>query len=72
MQCSEGLTGSALVPEREVFAAAGTLVHPKHAAVDENLTAPSVLALVQHFLNRGEGAKNTVSHDYVYTSERFR
>lgn len=49
----EGLTRSAFVPDNEVFTAAGTLVCPKHAAVDKDLTAPSVLALVQHFLKEG-------------------
>lgn len=49
----EGLTRSAFVPDNEVFTAARTLVCPKHAAVDKDLTAPSVLALVQHFL-KGE------------------
>ena len=48
----EGLTRSAFVPDNEVFTAAGTLVRPKHAAVDKDLTAPSVLALVQHFLKK--------------------
>lgn len=51
-----GLTGSAFVPDNEVFAAAGTLVGPEDAAVDEDLTASSVLALVQHFLQDKEGA----------------
>lgn len=49
-----GLTGSAFVPDNEVFAAARTLVCPKDAAVDKDLTAPSVLALVQHFLHGKE------------------
>lgn len=49
-----GLTGSAFVPDNEVFAAARTLVCPKDAAVDKDLTAPSVLALVQHFLRDKE------------------
>lgn len=49
-----GLTGSAFVPDNEVFAAARTLVCPKDAAVDEDLTAPSVLAFVQHFLQDKE------------------
>lgn len=44
------LTGSTFVPDNEVFAAARTLVGPEDAAVDEDLTASSVLALVQHFL----------------------
>lgn len=48
----EPLTWSAFVPDNEVFPAAGTLVDPKHAAVDEDLTVPSVLALVQHFLGQ--------------------
>lgn len=48
------LTGSAFVPDNEVFAAAGTLVGPEDAAVDEDLTASSVLALVQHFLGHKE------------------
>lgn len=48
----EGLTRSAFVPDNEVFTAARTLVCPKHAAVDKDLTAPSVLALVQHFLKK--------------------
>lgn len=48
----EGLTRSAFVPNNEVFTAARTLVCPKHAAVDKDLTAPSVLALVQHFLRK--------------------
>lgn len=46
----EPLTWSAFVPNNEVSTAAWTLVSPKHAAVDEDLTVPSVLALVQHFL----------------------
>lgn len=50
----EPLTWSAFVPNNEVFTAARTLVGPKHAAVDEDLTVPSVLALVQHFLEDGE------------------
>lgn len=54
IQGDEGLTRSAFVPDNEVFTAARTLVCPKHAAVDKNLTAPSVLALVQHFLQREE------------------
>lgn len=49
-----GLTGSAFVPDNEVFAAARTLVRPKDAAVDKDLTAPSVLALIQHFLRDKE------------------
>lgn len=48
------LTGSAFVPDNEVFAAARTLVGSEDAAVDENLTASSVLALVQHFLGHKE------------------
>lgn len=52
MQGDEGLTRSAFVPDNEVFTAARTLVRPKHAAVDKDLTAPSVLALVQHFLKK--------------------
>lgn len=52
----ERLTRPAFVPNDEVFTAARTLVGPKHAAVDEDLTVPSVLALVQHFLkDRGDG-----------------
>lgn len=54
IQGDEGLTRSAFVPDNEVFTAARTLVCPKHAAVDKDLTAPSVLALVQHFLQRKE------------------
>lgn len=49
-----GLTGSAFIPDNEVFAAARTLVGPEDAAVDEDLTASSVLALVQHFLGDKE------------------
>lgn len=52
IQGDEGLTRSAFVPDNEVFTAAGTLVGPKHSAVDKDLTAPSVLALVQHFLKK--------------------
>lgn len=48
----DGLTRSAFVPDNEVFTAARTLVRPKHTAVDKDLTAPSVLALVQHFLKK--------------------
>lgn len=51
-QGDEGLTRSAFVPDNEVFTAARTLFCPKHAAVDKDLTAPSVLALVQHFLKK--------------------
>lgn len=57
MMCSRsmlGLTGSAFIPDNEVFAAARTLVGPEDAAVDEDLTASSVLALVQHFLRDKE------------------
>lgn len=57
MMCSRsmlGLTGSAFIPDNEVFAAARTLVGPEDAAVDEDLTASSVLALVQHFLGDKE------------------
>lgn len=49
-----GLTGSAFIPDNEVLAAARTLVGPEDAAVDEDLTASSVLALVQHFLGDKE------------------
>lgn len=48
------LTGSAFVPDNEVFAASRALVGPEDAAVDEDLTASSVLALVQHFLGHKE------------------
>lgn len=51
-QGGKGLTRSAFVPDNEVFTAARTLVRPKHAAVDKDVTAPSVLALVQHFLKK--------------------
>lgn len=57
MMCSRsmlGLTGSAFIPDNEVFAAARTLVGPEDAAVDEDLTTSSVLALVQHFLGDKE------------------
>lgn len=66
-QGDEGLTRSAFVPHNEVFAAARTLVCPKHTAVDKDLTAPSVLALVQHFLKKRkrEGEREK-------TKERFR
>lgn len=64
---AEGLTRSAFVPDNEVFAAAGTLVRPEHAAVDKDLTAPSVLALVQHFLKR-----ERVTRERGKTKERVR
>lgn len=51
------LTWSAFVPNNEVPTAARTLVGPKNAAVDEDLTVPSVLALVQHFLKDGEDGR---------------
>lgn len=51
-EAMRGLTRSAFVPHNEVFTAARTLIGPKHTAVDKDLTAPSVLALVQHFLGK--------------------
>lgn len=54
----EGLTRSAFVPDNEVFTAARALVCPKHTAVDKDLTAPSVLALVQHFLRREKATES--------------
>lgn len=46
-----------------MFAAARTLVSPKHTAVDQDLTVPSVLTLVQHFLKDTGGGLKVIGRD---------
>lgn len=49
----EILTWPALVPHEEVFAGSRARICAKQPAIDKELAAPSVLALVQHLLQQG-------------------